>query len=221
MRDYEFALDVYAIVLLVGSVFALPATGNAGPAYGAVSVTVPFVNAAQLGDPTQYVSPQLKVGFNSPNATAPYPVFNVTMDTGSVGFIVGSSYFNPPANGRLDPSFIGPGSETLTSSGIIFTGDWYKTTVNLYNGNAVVASSTIPVMAVTQVSCEPKARVCNPDTIASTAPSTHYFGIGFGGGNGQPQGTPDDQVFECHKPRGYYLSLRPAIFCRRKACRLV
>jgi hypothetical protein len=187
--------DVCAVVLLVGSVFALPATGNAGPAYGAVSVTVPFVNAAQLGDPTQYVSPQLKVGFNSPNATGANPAFNVTMDTGSVGFIVGSSYFAPPANGRLDSSFIGPGSETLTSSGIIFTGDWYKTTVNLYSGNTVVATSTIPVLAVTQVSCEPNARVCNPNTIAGTAPSTHYFGIGFSGGNGLPQGTPDKNAF--------------------------
>jgi hypothetical protein len=107
------------------------------------------------------------------------------MDTGSLGIIVGSSYFNPPAKGRLDPSFIGPGSETLTSSGIIFSGDWYKTIVNLYNGNTVVASSTVSVMAVTKVSCEPNARACNPSTIASTAADTHYFGIGFAGG-GRP-----------------------------------
>jgi len=187
--------DVCSVVLLVGSVFVLPATGNAGPAYGAVSVSVPFVNAAQLSYPLQYVSPQIKIGFNSPNATAANPAFNVTMDTGSVGVIVGSSYFAPPANGRLDPSFVGPGSETLTSSGIIFTGDWYKTTVNLYNSNAVVATSTIPVLAVTKVSCEPNARVCNPNTIASTAPSTHYFGIGFSGGDGLPQGTPDKNAF--------------------------
>ena len=214
--------DVYAIVLLVGSVFALPATGNAGPAYGAVSVTVPFVNAAQLGDPTQYVSPQLKVGFNSPNATGPNPAFNVTMDTGSVGFIVGSSYFAPPASGRLDLSFIGPGSETLTSSGIIFTGDWYKTTVNLYSGNAVVATSTIPVLAVTQVSCVPNARVCNPNTIAGTAPSTHYFGIGFSGGAGLPQGTPDKNAFlNVTRYRVAACCHRPAIFYRRRACRLV
>ena len=117
------------------------------------------------------------------------------MDTGSVGIIVGTSYFNPPANGRLDPSFIGPGSETLTSSGIIFSGDWYKTTVNLYNGNGVVASSTVPVMAVTKVSCEPNARECDPSTIGGTAPTTHYFGIGFAGGAGQPQGTPDKNAF--------------------------
>ena len=50
-------------------------------------------------------------------------------------------------------------------------------------------------MAVTKVSCEQNARVCNPSTIASTAPTTHYFGIGFAGGAGQPQGTPDKNAF--------------------------
>jgi hypothetical protein len=173
---------VYTVILLVSSVSSLTAKGDTGPPYNGGSVFVPFVNAAQVSDPSQYVSPQIRIGFNSPNATGTYQVFNVTMDTGSVGIIVGSSYFNPPANGRLDPSFIGPGSETLTSSGIIFSGDWYKTIVNLYNGNTVVASSTVPVMAVTKVSCEPNARACNPSTIASTAADTHYFGIGFAGG---------------------------------------
>jgi hypothetical protein len=173
---------VYTFILLVTSVYSLTAKGDTGPPYSGPSVFVPFVNATQVSDPYQYVSPQIRVGFNSPNTTDAHPVFDVTMDTGSVGIIVGSSYFSPPANGRLDPSFIGPRSETLTSSGIIFAGDWYKTIVNLYNGNTVVASSTVPVMAITKVSCEPNARVCNPSTIASTAADTHYFGIGFGGG---------------------------------------
>jgi hypothetical protein len=198
MEDYMIVIlrsFVYTVIFLVGSISSLTAKGDTGPPYNGGSVFVPFVNAAQVSDPSQYVSPQIKIGFNSPNATNTYPVFNVSMDTGSVGIIVGSSYFNPPANGRLDPSFIGPGSETLTSSGIIFSGDWYTTIVTLYNGNAVVASSTVPVMAVTKVSCEPNARACNPSTIASTAADTHYFGIGFAGGAGQPQGTPDKNAF--------------------------
>jgi hypothetical protein len=66
--------------------------------------------------------------------------------------------------------------------------------VNLYN-DAVVASSTVPVMAVTKVSCETGARACDPNTIDSTAAGTHYFGIGFAGGAGQPQGTPDKNAF--------------------------
>jgi hypothetical protein len=187
---------VCAVVLLASSVYSLTAKGDSGPPYPAgPSVFVPFVNATQLANPTQYVSPQIMVGFNNPNATGANPVFSVIMDTGSVGIIVGSAYFTPPAAGRLDSSFIGPGSETLTSSGIIFVGDWYETIVNLYNGNTIVARSTVPVMAVTSVSCEQGARVCNPSTIGATAPGTHYFGIGFSGATGQPQGTPDKNAF--------------------------
>src|SRR5262249_53749890 len=33
------------------------------------------------------------------------------------------------------------------------------------------------------------------NTIGATAASTHYFGIGFSGGAGQPQGTPDKNAF--------------------------
>ena len=123
---------VYAVILLVSSIYSWTAKGDAGPPYEGLSVFVPFVNASDVGNPLLYVSPQIAVGFNAPNATGAHPMFDVTMDTGSVGIIVGSSYFTPPATGRLDPSFIGPGSETLTSSGFIFTGDWYKTIVNLY-----------------------------------------------------------------------------------------
>jgi hypothetical protein len=50
-------------------------------------------------------------------------------------------------------------------------------------------------MAVTKVSCETGARACDPNTIGSTAAGTHYFGIGFAGGAGQPQGTPDKNAF--------------------------
>jgi hypothetical protein len=187
---------MWAVMLSVGVVYSLTANGASGPPYGnGASVFVPFVNATQLSNPSNYVSPQISVGFAGPNATGANPVFSVTMDTGSVGIIVGSSYFNPPATGRLDPSFVGPGTETLTSSGIVFTGDWYKATVNLYNGNTIVVRATVPVMAVINVSCEPNARVCNPNTIGATAAATHYFGIGFSGGNGQPQGTPDKNAF--------------------------
>jgi hypothetical protein len=186
---------VYAVILLVSSIYSWTAKGDAGPPYSGPSVFVPFVNASDVGNPLLYVSPQIAVGFNAPNATGAHPMFDVTMDTGSVGIIVGSSYFTPPATGRLDPSFIGPGSETLTSSGIIFTGDWYKTIVNLYSGTTMVASATVPVMAVIHVACEPDARACDSNSIDSTGADTHYFGIGFGGGAGQPQGTPDKNAF--------------------------
>jgi hypothetical protein len=186
---------VYAVILLAGSVFSWTAKADAGPPYSGPSVSVPFVNAKDLSNPLLYVSPQITVGFKGSNSTAKHPMFPVTMDTGSVGIIVGSSYFTPPASGRLDSSFIGPGSETLTSSGIIFTGDWYKAIVNLYSDTTIVAQSTVPVMAVSHVACEMDARACDPKTVDSTGAETHYFGIGFAGGAGQPQGTPDKNAF--------------------------
>jgi hypothetical protein len=76
---------VYSVILLTSSFYSLTAKADVGPPYSSngASVFVPFVNATQVGDPSKYVSPQISVGFNSPNATDTYPVFNVTMDTGS------------------------------------------------------------------------------------------------------------------------------------------
>lgn len=179
------------VLLLTSLMDPLAVQAASLPQYGDVSVFVPFVNAAALADPAQYVSPEIRVGFNGPNAVE--PSFAVTMDTGSVGIIVGSSFFIPPANGRDDPSFIGPGSETLTSSGVIVAGDWYRTTVNLFNGATLVATATVPVLAVSQVSCEVNARDCH--VTDPTGSNTHYFGVGFSGGAGQPQGTPDKNAF--------------------------
>ena len=186
---------VYVVILSVSSVYSWTAKADARPPYSGPSVSVPFVNATDVSNPLLYVSPQITVGFKGSNSTVKHPVFSVTMDTGSVGIIVGSSYFTPPTSGRLDTSFVGPGSETLTSSGIIFTGDWYKAVVNLYSGTTIVAQSTVPVMAVTHVACEMDARACDPKTLDSSGAETHYFGIGFAGGSGQPQGTPDKNAF--------------------------
>ena len=182
------ALGVLAVT---GLLTPLAAQSAPPPQYGDVSVFVPFVNAAALSDPANYVNPEIRIGFNSPNAAG--PDFAVTMDTGSVGVIMGSSYFIPPASGRDDPSFIGPGTETLTSSGVIFEGDWYRATVNLFNDATLVATSTVPVMAVSRVSCEASARDCH--VTDPTGAGTHYFGVGFSGGSGQPQGTPDKNAF--------------------------
>jgi hypothetical protein len=186
---------VYVVILSASSVYSWSAKADARPPYSGPSVSVPFVNATDVSNPLLYVSPQIAVGFKGSNSTAKHPAFSVTMDTGSVGIIVGSSYFTPPTSGRLDSSFVGPGSETLTSSGIIFTGDWYKAVVNLYSGATIVAQSTVPVMAVTHVACEMDARACDPKTLDSSGAETHYFGIGFAGGSGQPQGTPDKNAF--------------------------
>lgn len=174
------------VLALTGLLPALPLQAAPLPNYGDVSVFVPFVNAAAMGDPAQYVSPQIRVGFNAPNAVG--SDFAVTMDTGSVGIIVGSNSFTPPAAGRNDPSFVGSGGETLTSSGVIIKGDWYLTTVNLFNGATLVATSTVPVLAVTSVSCTPDARACH--VTDPSGAGTRYFGVGFSGAPASPRARP-------------------------------
>jgi hypothetical protein len=85
---------VYSVIALVSSVYSWNAKADAGPPYSGPSVFVPFVNATDVGNPLKYVSPQITVGFNSPNATNAHPMFPVIMDTGSVGIIVGSFLFH-------------------------------------------------------------------------------------------------------------------------------
>lgn len=177
-----------AAILLISSVCSLTAKAGSGPLYTkGASVFIPFVNATDVSKSD--ASPQIRVGFSGNHNSS----FTVTMDTGSVGIIVGSNYFTPPAKGRADPSFIGPGSETLTSSGYYFTGDWYKTTVHLFNDTTAAASSTVPVMAVTKVACIEGARDCH--IVDHKGVDVHYFGVGFAGGSGLPQGTPDKNAF--------------------------
>ena len=53
---------VYAVILLVTSVYSWTAKGDAGPPYNGPSVFVPFVNASDVSNPLKYVSPQINVG---------------------------------------------------------------------------------------------------------------------------------------------------------------
>ena len=185
-----------AVVFLAVTIYSLSALAQTSSSVypsNATSITVPFVN----GGTALATSPQILIGFNTTNAGTQGAQFNITMDTGSVGVYVGSNYFKPPALGRNDPSFIGTGGETLTSSGVIFSGDWYKTSVNLYNPTtkAIVATATVPVLALTSVTCVPNARTCNV-TAGNTGAGVAYFGVGFGQeASGQPQGTPDKNAF--------------------------
>ncbi|MFO1101380.1 MAG: hypothetical protein U1E20_00570 [Methylocystis sp.] len=187
-RMFVLRLVVYAVILLASPVCSLTAQADSSPPYtNGVSVFVPFVNANEVSKSD--ASPEIRVGFSSNYNSS----FAVTMDTGSVGIIVGGNYFTPPAKGRSDASFIGPGTETLTSSGYYFTGDWYRTTVHLFNDKTAVASATVPVMAVTNVTCIQGARDCH--VVDHKGADVHYFGVGFAGGAGLPQGTPDKNAF--------------------------
>lgn len=177
-------IRISAVIFLAGAIYSLTAMGGSPYPSNATSVFVPFTNATAL---PLVASPQIKVGFPNGN------LFTVTMDTGSVGLYMGSNYFPTPSQGTNDPSYVGPCTETLTSSGVIYTGSLYKSPVNLYNGNNMVATATVPVCAVSSQTCTTNARHCTPDP---SPVAVNYFGIGFGQeASGQPNGTPDKNPF--------------------------
>jgi hypothetical protein len=63
--DHKMILNlIYAVILLVTSVYSWAAKGDAGPPYNGPSVFVPFVNASDVSNPLKYVSPQINVGFS-------------------------------------------------------------------------------------------------------------------------------------------------------------
>jgi hypothetical protein len=189
---------LYDVVLSVGSLYCLIANAQSGPPYGnGTSVFVPFDNAPLPPD----TQPHIRFGFQYIDSKGkPYngPVFSSTMDTGSIGIVVGSNYFNAP--GHSDPSYIGAATEYLVSSGVIYHGDWYSATVNVYihdartNKDTVAVQSTVPVLAVNNVTCQPNAPRCNPKT-PPVAAQVIYFGVGFSSGPYAPQGTPDKNAF--------------------------
>jgi hypothetical protein len=179
---------LYVVVLSVSSFYYLVGNAASGPNYGnGPSVFVPFVNKTlPLRADTQ---PEIKVNFAGSNAAG--GPFHVTMDTGSIGIVAGNGYFTPPDMKHADETFIGTGIEYLVSSGIIYHGDWYTAVVNIYNGDNVAVSSTVPVLAVNSVTCQPNASLCSPGNGADVI----YFGVGFSSGPYAPQGTPDKNAF--------------------------
>ena len=186
IRNFRYLFLVTGVCI-----FPLASMAN-GPIYpsNATSVFIPFSNSSGL---PLTVSPQIGIGFPNNQGSNSGTPFNVTMDTGSVGIYVGTHYFTPPQNGVNDSSYVGSCSETLTSSGIIFKGQLYKSAVNLYSGSNIVATATVPVCAISSIACTSNPRDCNPNASPS---GVHYFGVGFGQESaGQPNGTPDKNAF--------------------------
>ena len=134
------------------------------------SVQVPFANGAMSGSNGAQVS--LKVG-------SAQGLF--TLDTGSNGILVSASL--RPGDGGYNGeggTLLGPGTETLTSSGIIFLGNLYRTAVELLDGaGATVATADVVVLQVTGTACSPGARSC---TASNSSFGVKYMGIGFNRG---------------------------------------
>ena len=130
-----------------------------------------YVNAAGADEDITRL-PMLRVSFGG-------PPFNMVMDTGSTGIVV-SAHRIPNINAL--PS-LGPGQLTYTSSGRIMRGRWVVTTVTVMGADgARLATSPIPVLAVTRIECTPRARRCRPN---DDPREVSMMGMGFGRGHGR------------------------------------
>jgi hypothetical protein len=150
-----------------GSATAILQISVTGPYAGLNSVSIPFptpINSATV--------PQVYLRMTGGVATA------FGMDTGSTGICVSSQFFVPGP----DDQDLGPGSTTYSSSGIIWSGEMYLTTVTilLKDATTTVATARVPVLRVTQQTCVSNPRDCTPNT----NPTVHFMGVGFNAGKG-------------------------------------
>ncbi|MBS0518223.1 MAG: autotransporter domain-containing protein [Proteobacteria bacterium] len=123
------------------------------------SVTIPFASGPMSA--TQDATLSLTLGGTT--------LSSVPMDTGSNGILISASKFTPTSSDQ----YLGPGTETLTSSKITYNGNLYSTTVTINSGTSAVATATVTVLQVTSItsaSCQPSCPA--PDNIA-------YMGVGF------------------------------------------
>lgn len=144
---------------------------------GSTSVpTIPFLTTMSSGGATL----SLSLGNTSPG--------NFVLDTGSNGILVSSDNFNTTG---LTP--IGTGTETLTSSGITYTGNLYQTTVaiNVGSGRTATAAATANVTVLEVLKTTTCSKV-SPFTCTSVIGPTgiSYMGVGFN--RGVSTVTPDN-----------------------------
>jgi hypothetical protein len=103
------------------------------------------------------------------------------MDTGSTGTVISPEYFAPGVNDTLQ----GLGSVTYSSSGIIWSGEVWRTNVSLMSSaSEVVAIASVDVLVVHEQTCVVNPRFCTPK---SAPTGIHFMGIGFNSGTGFTQ----------------------------------
>jgi len=137
---------------------------------------VPFVPG--LSSDFRYV----KLSVN--NGTGPQTTTNFVMDTGSLGIVAGSNYFNP---GPGDIA-LGTGSITYTTSGTAQLGTLYLTTVTINGLNGQTATTRVPVLQSGTTTSQMGVGFARPGVQASfPLPNLNPF-LGLVTANGQPVG---------------------------------
>ena len=166
----------HSAVLGIGLVVAMTASAQAQSwnlYNGDTSLaTIPFASGAM--SPTNAATVDLEVG----GASKPTPF---VMDTGSTGIVVTPDNFKP---GRNDV-YVGQGSQTYTSSGIVENGSFYLTNVVIYqNSSTPLATARVTVLEVTSVTCLPNHPKCKPNADPT---GVAYMGVGFDRGASSTQ----------------------------------
>ena len=159
------------------------ATCSPNPAAGATAgpVFLPYVNAVGGNDDIK-ASPQLRISFGGTTHLA-------VMDTGSTGIVVSAGDIP-----NVDALPSTPGRLLYSSSGRIMMGKWVTTPVTIAGGDGTkLTTPPMPVLAITSIVCEPKARDCKAE---DQPKGVAVIGIGFGReADGQEQSTPDKNPF--------------------------
>ncbi|MCW8086003.1 autotransporter outer membrane beta-barrel domain-containing protein [Sabulicella glaciei] len=145
------------------------------------SIFVPYHNAVTNGQLVH--SPSLRLSFSGLSGGNFTPgAQSFTMDTGSMGLVASPDNFQPQAGDVA----IGPGQLTYTSSGRINHGTWYLTRVNIHDAQGVAAVAEVPVLQVTEITCQHNARECTATTVPS---GVAMMGVGFAREADQQQGS--------------------------------
>lgn len=173
----------FALFMTLASPGIVQAFTQIPPIDNTTTVFVDYANASSNPDLTD--SPTVYISFNGSSHRVAF-----TMDTGSVGIVASQDIFMPAP----DAQNLGPGQQFYSSSGIIENGIWWTATQNIYDANGtLLATSNVPVLQVTSISCAPHARSC---TATNTPTGVSLMGIGFAReGPQQPRGTPSYNAF--------------------------
>lgn len=191
--------DVRSLTIIGFAVSTISTASADGPNFDAFAQTayLPFLNA-RGGD--LHRSPSLGISFEG-------RLHRATLDTGSTGVVVGATSI--PNIDQLP--VISEGQLTYTSSGRIMRGRWVRTAFTIVGGaDNFVQTEPMPVLAVDEVNCLPRARDCDP---SEDVGRIGMIGIGFAReGDRQGQSTPDKNPFlhvvsnTANQRRGYVLT---------------
>lgn len=146
------------------------------------AVFLPYVNAPPPGQPITR-RPRLRVSFGGETRAA-------LLDTGSTSVVVSASLI--PNLGALP--HLGSGELVYSGSGRIARGTWVMSPVTLSGADGTkITTRPLPVLAVSDLACLPKARFCRPKRHPR---DVAVIGVGFAREHDhQSFGTPDHNPF--------------------------